>query len=145
MTDAWQTHVDARSGLSCRYPAVTPGGKAVDVIEEDVDGVARVHLISRESAEVYVEVRRFPDLTPESEYAGHTATLADRFATEGVVISDLTPKELAGQRAQTYRFAWGPNERVVLLVQRRRALYRVIYDPGSDLNVAIVQTLAFAG
>jgi hypothetical protein len=57
--------------LRLLYPPVTPGGRPVDITEEQHDGAHRVHLTAREGGEIYLEFFRLPDLQPPDEYAGH--------------------------------------------------------------------------
>jgi hypothetical protein len=57
------------------YPPVTPGGRPVEITEEQHHGAHRVHLTAGESGEIYLEFFRFPDLQPPDEYARHRAYL----------------------------------------------------------------------
>jgi hypothetical protein len=100
-----------------------------------------VHLLTRSSTEVYFEVRRYPNLTAEAEYAAHTAQLAQRFVEAGFAATALAPTTLAGWPAQVYAFRWQLHERAVVLLPLDGVLYRIIYDPRSTLNVEILETV----
>ena len=113
--DAWQQFGDPRFALRFRYPETTPGGHVVDRLEEERDGVLRVHLISRDSPEVYFEVRRYSNLAPSDEYTRHTADLSQRFARDNFAVTGLQATELAGRPALSYTFQWDQKTRVVVL------------------------------
>jgi hypothetical protein len=145
MTADWQQFSDPDLALRWRYPAVTPEGHAVDRLEEERYGVRRVHLTSRDSLELYFEVRRYPALAPGTAYEGQRAELAQRFEHEGFTITPLEATQLAGRLALTYSFQWSQRARVALLVAEGPALYRLIYDPLSDLNAQVLATVEFTG
>jgi hypothetical protein len=140
----WQLFSEPGFALRFRYPAETPGGNVVDRIEEAREGVQRVHLISRDSAEVYFEVRRYADLAPLVAYERQKAELEQRFAQESFAITALQMTELASRPALSYSFTWGQKARVALLVPEAPALYRIIYDPQSDLNAQVLATVEFS-
>ena len=50
------------------YPDPTPDGQAVVRDEQPFREYARVHLSSPDRRELYLEVVRFDDITPEDEY-----------------------------------------------------------------------------
>jgi hypothetical protein len=122
---------------------VTPGGHAVERIEEERGGVWRAQLVSRDSFELYFEVRRYPELRPDKAYERHMAELAQRFEAEGLAVTPLGQTTLAGQPALTYSFQWSQRARVALLAAEGAALYRVVYDPQSELNSAVLATVEF--
>jgi hypothetical protein len=76
----------ARPGflIEFSYPEPTPNGQAVDRDEKSFRGYARVHLSSRDRRELYLEVVRFHDLTPEDEYLSHKPYLAQRFGADSI-------------------------------------------------------------
>jgi hypothetical protein len=145
MTSAWQQFSDPDFALRWRYPAVTPEGHAVDRVDEERHGVRRVHLTSRDSLALYFEVRRYPALAPQAAYEGQRAELAQRFEHEGFAITPLEATQFAGRPAFTYSFQWSQRARVALLVPEGPALYRLIYDPRSDLNAQVLATVEFTG
>jgi hypothetical protein len=132
--------------LEFSYPAVTPQGHAVERTEEQaVDhrgDIERVHLTSRDSRELYVEVVRFRDLATQDEYLQHRRYLDQRFGADSV--SALTETSLREWPAWAYAFRWDDEERSVLSLQVARDTYRIIYDPRSGLNTQVLATLTIA-
>jgi hypothetical protein len=98
-----------------------------------------VHLSSPDSGELYVELARFPGRSPDDEYRGHYPHLASRFGGEAVAA--LAETTYAGRPAWTYSFRWDEGERAVLLLEVAGDTYRVIYDPRSDLNREVLDTV----
>jgi hypothetical protein len=142
----WQQLELGGFALTLDYPAVTPQGVAVEradarVADHPVAGdFERVHLTSPGSGEVYVELARFPDRTPQDEHAAHRPPLEQRFGAGAV--SELSETFAAGRQAWVYDFRWDSGERSVLLFDVEGDTYRVIQDPRSELNAEILGTLA---
>lgn len=132
--------------LEFSYPDPTPGGQAVVRDEQSFIGYARVHLSSVDRRELYFEVVRFHDLTPEDEYRLHKPHLQQRFGTDS--ISSLIETTQWEWPAQAYSFGWAEDgrsvERSVLLRPIERETYRIIFDPRSDLNAQLIETLVAA-
>lgn len=139
--ESWQLFTDPKFQLRFRYPAVTVEGKAVELEEEETRDFVRVHLVSRDSQEVYFEVRRYRDLLPQEEYQRHRAYLEERFELEGFTITALTDYRLGMSAAHQYSFQWDNRQRVAILVQQEHFTYRIIYDPVSPINVQILSTV----
>jgi hypothetical protein len=137
----WQIFTDPGFRLHFRYPAVTPQGNMVEPQDEQTSDFARVHLISRDSPEVYFEVRQYRDLLPQEEYQRHRAYLEKRFESEGFTITELTPQRIGEAAAHEYSFQWNGKQRVAILIQQGSATYRIIYDPVSPINVQILSTV----
>ena len=137
----WQLFTDRRFELTFHYPATTPRGHAVEKTEGQQDDVLRVHLVSRDSQELYFEVVKYPNLLPREEYEQHRAYLEQRF--DDLAITELKETSLASQLAYAYSFKWGNGERAVLLIHKDRATYRIIYDPHSPLNPQLLSTIEF--
>ena len=138
----------ARPGflIGFSYPDPTPNGHAVDRDEKSFRGYERVHLSSRDRRELYLEVVRFHDLTPEVEYLEHKPYLAGRFGEDS--ISSLTGASLQDWPAYAYSFGWTeaerPVERSVLLLVVAGETYRIISDPRSALNARVIATITTA-
>jgi len=128
------------------YPAVTPKGHAVERTEERTEDhrgdMERVHLTSRDSRELYVEVVRFRELAPQDEYLHHRPYLEQRFGADSVTA--LAETSLREWPAWAYAFRWNEGERSVLLLQVASDTYRIIYDPRSELNAQVIATLTVA-
>jgi hypothetical protein len=142
----WQPFAHPGFKVELSYPAVTPQGHAVERAEERIQDhrgdIERVHLTSRESRELYVEVARFRELTPPDEYLSHKRYLEQRLGADSVTA--LTETSLRGRPAWAYAFRWDEGERSVLLLQVARDTYRILYDPRSQLNTQVVATLSVA-
>ena len=140
---SWLKHPGFRVQLS--YPAITPQGCTVERTDERVEGhpvagdFERVHLASRDSGELYVELVRFPDRSPQDEYRLHRPHLIERFGEDAVTA--LTETTFGEWSAWSYSFRWDEGERAVLLLSVSRDTYRVIYDPRSELNERVVRSL----
>jgi len=137
----WQLFADPQFKLRFHYPRTTPQGHSVETIESQHEDALRVHLASVGSQELYFEVMKLCDLTPQQEYQQHQGDLAQRFV--GVTISELEETKLGSRPAYSYRFSWSDKERAVMLVQLDRATYRIIYDPRSTLNAQVLSTVTF--
>ncbi len=137
----WQLFTDPRFKLHFHYPATTPRGHAVEKTEGQQDDVLRVHLVSRDSRELYFEVVKYPNLLPGEEYEQHRAYLEQRF--DDLAITELQETSLASQPAYAYSFKWGHGERAVLLIHKDQATYRIIYDPHSPLSPQVLSTIRF--
>ncbi|HEU0292503.1 MAG TPA: hypothetical protein VFR47_07190 [Anaerolineales bacterium] len=137
----WQIFTDPRFLLQFRYPTVTPQGNMVELQEEQTSDLARVHLISRDSQEVYFEVRRYRDLLPQEEYQRHTTYLEQRLELEGFTITGLIDHAVGASPAHQYSFQWDDQQRVAILIQQEHFTYRIIYDPVSPINLQILSTV----
>ena len=144
-TPDWERFTYPGFKVEFLYPAVTPQGHEVERLEERIEGhpvvgdYERVHLTSRGSEELYVEVARFPERTPRDEYELHRPHLTRRFG--GGSVSELTETKLGQLRASAYGFRWDEGERSVLLLHVAGDTYRVIHDPRSALNAQVLATL----
>jgi len=141
----WQRFTRLGFRVEFSYPSVTPRGHAVERSEDAIEGhpvagdFERVHLSSRDSRELYVELARFPDRTPQDEYRLHLPYLEQRFGADSVTA--LTETSLRGWPAWAYGFRWDDGERSVLLLQVKRDTYRIIYDPRAGLTTRVLATL----
>ena len=121
---------DARIRL--RYPAGTPDGHAVDL--DDV----RLHLRSRDSDELYLEVSRHLGLDAATSHERERAFVTERLGAE---VEELVPATFAGHDALRYAFRWDGRERVVHLVPLGEWLYRVIHDPAAPLAPQVLASI----
>jgi len=125
------------------YPLTTPQGHAVEQFEEHVEDhrgdMERVHLSSPESGELYFEVARFRELTPQDDYRSHAKYLAQRFGPDSV--SPLVETTVEGRPTWAYSIHWPDHERSVLMLYLAGDTYRFIYDPRSELNHRVIATL----
>ena len=120
------------AGIRLRYPATTPTGHAVDLDE------VRLHLRSRDSDELYLEVTRHLGLDPRASWERERAFVMERL---GAAVDALEPAAFNGRDALRYAFRWDGGERVVHLVVIGEWLYRVIHDPAAPLAPAVLATI----
>jgi hypothetical protein len=153
-TAGWAPFTRPDFRLHFRYPAATPGGHAAERIDgpypatvpggagerSDAPRGDRVHLTSPGSQELYVEVVRFPDLSPQAEYEHHRAYLEQRFGAGA--ITALREGSLGRLPAHAFGLRLPTRERSVLLVRVGQETYRIIHDPRSPLNAQVVATMA---
>jgi hypothetical protein len=137
----WQLFTDPKFQLRFTYPVVTPPGHVVEHLEEETSDFAHVHLISRDSQEVYFEVRRYRDLLPQEEYRRHNAYLENRFESEGFTITGLIDQAVGVSPAHQYSFQWEDRKRAAILIPQEHCTYRIIYDPVSPINAQILSTV----
>ena len=132
--------------LAFSYPDPTPDGQAVIRDEQSFRDYARVHLSSRDRRELYLEIVRFHDLTPQDEYRRHKLYLEQRFGVGS--IGPLTDTSFRDWSACTYGFGWTAEgesvERSALLIQVAGETYRIIFDPRSELNARVIATITTA-
>ena len=134
-------------GVEFSYPLTTPQGQRAEEDEERVSDhrgeMERVHVHSADRQELYIEVARFRELTPQDEYANHKPYLERRFGAGSV--TDLTQASLLNRTGWTYSFRWNergrPMERAAILLQMGRDTWRIIRDPRSALNDHVLATL----
>ena len=130
--DAWRTLELPGGGLSFRYSATTPSGQPVNV--DDV----RVHLQSLDGVELYLEVSRHLGATAQATYEQEAAFVAERL---GADVGPLVETTFAGHPAQEFTFGWADKRRTIVLIEREGWLSRVVYDPTSPLDLAVLETL----
>jgi hypothetical protein len=132
--------------VELRYPEPTPQGQEVERTEERADDhrgdLERVHVMSPDRHELYVELVRFRNCTPQEEYENHSAALKRQFGDDAV--SELAATTVLELRAWTYSLAWPDHDRTLLLLQIGADTYRVIYNPRSALNSQVLETLALS-
>ena len=86
--DGWVRFEHPGFHIGFSYPAITPEGWPVDRREDEGEHFTRIHLTSPGSGELYVEVMKLPDLTPEEEYARHRPYLEERLGAGAVTALD---------------------------------------------------------
>lgn len=135
----WSLFSDPRFPFQFNYPSVATDGEPVDVLETQEEGRIRVHILAQKSREVYFEVTKYASLSARDEYEIHKDWLQKQFSS--LVISSLNETLFASLPAYEYRFEWEQGTRVVILVERDNATYRIIYSPRFPVNKQILSTL----
>jgi hypothetical protein len=119
----------------------TPAGHPVELRRlESAGGGPRVHLISPASDELYFEVGRYPDTTPEEAYARFTADVAGRVPE--AVFTELRADWLGGRPGFRFGVQLPDRRRVVWLLPATDALYRIVYNPESAVNEQVLATVS---
>lgn len=137
--DPWQLFTRPNFKLTFRYP----DGAHLVATENPELGVTRVHLSITDNSALYFEVAHSPRLEAEAEYQQHKMALAKNLALENFSITDLQAAQFGSRLAYKYAFSWGQRSRAVVLVPQAPALYRLLYDPFSDLNEKVLSTIEF--
>jgi hypothetical protein len=125
--------------LGFQYPQSTPHGHILEKEERREEGVIRVHFTSKDSRELYFEISKYNDLSPQAEYQRHKENLEARL--EQFVVSELREIRWMSQPAYEYSLKWPRGTRTVTLIEADGATYRILYDPSSPLNIQVLSTL----
>jgi hypothetical protein len=118
-------------GLSLSYPDRTSSGQALEF--DDI----RLHARS-EDGEAYFELSRHLNATAPAQYEREREFVAARY---GADVTPLTATTFNGLPAHEFSVNWGDTVRTFVLVERGRWLFRVVYDPRSPLNHAVLDTI----
>ena len=142
-SQGWQTITLGGSAVAFMCPEVTPQGQTVERenkrTRDHRGDIERVHLSSPDNHELYVEVIRFRDLSPQEEYERHRPHLEKRFGADSV--TPLNETTFGDLPAWAYGFRWSGGERSVLSLEVERDTYRLLWNPRSHLNSQVVATL----
>ena len=122
-------------GLTFDYPRRTPSGQAVRLDE------VRLHACSDDGAEAYFELSRHLDVTAVARYEEECHLL---LARDGAAVTRLTATTFHEMPAHEFSVTFGDTARTFVLVERGRWLYRVVYDPRSTINLAVLATIRIA-
>ena len=98
----------------------------------------RLHARSEDGEEAYFELSRHLDATALRRYEDERDFIVARYGAE---VTPLTGTTLDGLPAQQFTAGWGDTVRRFVLAERGRWLYRVVYDPRSPLNLAVLETI----
>ena len=137
---------DDEHGLTLRVPRHTADGAPVAIDRDARDGTHRVHAHASDGSTVYVEVVSFPGLVD------HDAAIAEqqaglRVRAPGAAIGPIRPATVAGRPATAFEFAGTIDgvrrRRWFAFVDTSARTIRIVDDPGSPANDAILATLTF--
>ncbi|HEX6385487.1 MAG TPA: hypothetical protein VF177_12525 [Anaerolineae bacterium] len=134
-----RTFSDTRLSFRLKYPETTPQGHAVKIKEASVRGGIKAHFVSEDSQELYFEVIWYPGLAPEEGYERLKEDVEKRF--EELDDSELQESRLGSLPVFAFSFSWPERERTVIFIPRRQAMYRILYDPRSPLNLHTLSTV----
>ncbi len=149
---AWTEVGNLLPEVSVHSPATTRSGDAVIIDTSTMSGARRMHALSRDRTEVYVEVVVYPSLIDVEEiYAEQKAfILADTVNKVSASVTPLENGKLQGRDARLSRVSFESEgetfERTFLFlnVEEQGAAFglRVVLDPRSETNWQIVERLA---
>lgn len=137
--DHWQLFTHPRFKLAFYYPA----DARLVATENPELGATRVHLSIPDDSALYFEVTHYPGLEAEAEYQTHKTALLQNSALKDFSMTGLDEGWLGSRAVYKYMFHWAQGERAVILVPQTQALYRLLYDPRSALNMQVLATLEF--
>lgn len=124
------------------YSDVTPKGDLVEVAIMDQEKRKRIHLTSPDMVEMYFEVAVSEGrYNPEDSYRKLGEEVRKRFL--GISISSLEETEIGGLPAHEFSFEWEDGIRHVVYIQKKRCMIRIIYDPRSEANTALLEAVTY--
>ncbi len=143
----WTIVTDPAHGITLHVPKTAASGAAVDVtIDRDADA-HRIHAQTADGSEVYVEVVSSAGIVDNGQAVTEQRD-ALRVRSPGARISEPTSTRVLGRPAATFDFSGllGGTRRVrrFLLVEAGVRTVRIVFDPTSPENDAILGTLAIA-
>jgi hypothetical protein len=139
--DGWITFSNQNLPLTLRYPNPTPRGHPVRIREYSTDSSYRAHLTSESSDEVYFEVAEYLGLPVHQAIERFMQDVSERI--DNLETSQVEEVRFASFPAYQFSIHWPGKERVILFVEKGAALYRIIHDPSSPLNRAILTSFSF--
>lgn len=135
---------DSEHGYSVQIPSTTPGGQPVEILKEQREGRQRVHAQSPDASEVYFEIMSMPGLINHQQaVAEQKAFLASRSpdaaitATRQSVVHSLSATEFSFEGMLDGQW----KVRRFIFLDSAHRTYRIIYDPRSEGNEQILDTL----
>lgn len=137
-------HADPEHNYSMRFPSTSPSGDEVTVVKGQRDGMHRIHVHTADERTVYFEVVSYPTQIDRDEAAaGQRRSLTERSANG--VLSDVVQTVIHSYPALEFRFEGtlqGRDKvRRFLFVESPIRTYRLIYDPRSELNERILDSV----
>jgi len=139
--DTWITYSHQNLSVVLKYPSPTPQGNSVNINEQSTPSSFRAHFVSEGSDEIYFEVGRYSNLSVKQVIADFLKDVTGRI--ENLKISEVEELTYADSPARHLSIHWPGKERVILFIEKEDALYRIIHDPNSPINIQILDTLEF--
>ena len=138
---------DEEHNYSVQIPKVTPTGQSVEILEDQRDGVHRVHAHSPDLSELYFEIVSYPAQIDHDEAVAEQKGFLSRQSPDAAITatrrcavgtSDATEFRFEG----TLQGRWKVRRFVFMSTPNRT--YRVIYDPTSAVNERVLESLVVA-
>ena len=141
---SWTVVADPAHGFSIRIPSRTPSDQSVTIDRAERDGVGRLHAHTPDGTELYVEVVAYPGLIDHRE-----AAIEQRgFLSEqdpGCRLWRVRAVKVGGLVGSGFRFSGTLGDllrvRRFVFVDAADRTFRIVYDPTSTLNRAVLRTL----
>jgi hypothetical protein len=136
---------DSEFRFSFRVPEVTPKGQPVQILRDERDGVHRVHALSPDESELYLEVVSSPGLMNHEDVVGQQQRFLAEHSPDGsfthasgTIVKSHPATEFSfqgtlGGRWKVCRFVF---------IDSDVRTFRIIYDPTSNLNAEVLDSLA---
>jgi hypothetical protein len=134
----WRRFADPAFAFEFDYPEATASGSAVTLQRYAHEQDERVHVTS-EDLEVYFELDRAADRSALGGLRALAEDVRGRFEDSWFGIPETT--ELCGMPARTVRFRFDRRNSWAIFTEEASVSYRVILDPRSVTNLAILGTL----
>lgn len=138
MTDGWQRFDDPDFDLRFDYPPTAASGE-VQVHRHEVDGRRRAHALSEDGQEVYFELRQSREEAAEEALEDLRQDVMARFPD--ATFGSVEPAELMGADALALTFSFTDRVRRAVFAPFGEKLYAVVYDPRSEVNERILESL----
>jgi len=149
MTDPiWTVVADVEHGFSIRIPSRTPSDHPVTIDRAERDGVGRLHAHTPDGTELYVEVVAYPGSIDRREAAIEQRRYLSEQDPE-CLLSRMRAIKIGSLVRSGFRFTGtlGGHLRVrsFIFVDAADRTFRIVYDPTSTLNRAVLRTLTIGG
>ena len=115
----WPHFSNPEFALGFQYPQTTTQGHSIEKAEQRDEGAIRIHFTSKDSRELYFEITKYDDLSPQVEYQRHKENLEKR--PDQFVVSELREIRWMSQPAYEYSIRWPRGTRTVMLIEDDRA------------------------
>jgi len=139
--NSWLIYSHSDLSANLKYPNPSPLGNLVLIKEYKTPSSFRVHFSSDGSDEVYFEVGRFFDLSPQQAVDQFIRDVTSRI--EHLEIDPVQEFTFADAPTRRLSIRWPGKQRIILFIDKSDELYRIIYDPNSSINAQILDTFQF--
>jgi hypothetical protein len=139
---------DAEHDFSIHVPDSTAAGAPIEVVRGEREGIRRVHAYSPDLCEVYFEVVSYPGHVDHERAIAEQKSFLARASSDGVT-TPASRTLIQALAATAFRFEGNLQHmykvRRFVFVDSRFRTYRVVYDPRSEVNERILESLRIGG
>lgn len=135
---------DTEHDYSLRIPTTTPTGQPVDIVKDQREGAHRVHAQSPDASELYFEILSAPGLINHEEaVAQQKAFLSSQSSDAAITATKQSEVHSFGTTEFDFEGTLGGRWKVRRFIFLDSALhtYRIVYDPRSEVNQQILDSL----